>query len=207
MCILTTVPNDGDYYKGHFDINLDEQLWPYHVPEIPAKAINTNDEKIVRAGESDTLRGVISYKTIKVEAGGRLYFDESEISVKNLQLDAGSSIDFVKPGLSTILHVNEHIQWNTVIENRNFGNVARGFKLYYYGGERFFVHGVWAGTLIAPNAKLVLGQTQNKKIYGQFLGKGVTVHQYSKIFRVPFNPQKSTTSSMPLDVAWLGGRK
>lgn len=205
--ILTTVPNDGDYYKGHFDINIDEQLWPYHVPEIPAKAINTNDEKIVRAGESDTLRGVISFKTIKVEAGGRLYFDESEISVKNLQLDAGSSIDFVKPGFSTILHVNENIHWNTIIDNQNFGAIATGFKLYYYGSERFFVHGVWAGTLIAPNAKLVLGQTQNKKIYGQFLGKGVTVHQYSKIFRVPFNPKKSNTSNTLLNVAWLGGRK
>jgi len=205
--ILTTVPNDGDYYKGHFDINLDEQLWPYHVPEISAKAVNTNEEKIVRAGERDTLRGLVSFKTVKVEAGGKLYFDEGEINVKNLQLDAGSSIDFVRPSFSTILHVNENIQWNTTIENQDFGAIAKGFKLYYYGSERFFVHGVWAGTLIAPNAKLVLGQTQNKRIYGQFLGKGVTVHQYSKIFRVPFNPQKSTTSSMPLDVAWLGGRK
>ena len=52
--------------------------------------------------------------------------------------------------------------------------------------------------------KLVLGQTENKKIYGQFLGNGVTVHQFSKIFRVPFNPKKTTTSSMLLDVAWLG---
>ena len=180
------------------------KLSPTPVGLFFARSINTNTEKIVRAGECDTLSGYVSFKTIKVEAGGKLYFDECEISVKNLQLDAGSSIVLVKPGLSTILHVNEHIQWNTVIENRNFGNVARGFKLYYYGGERFFVHGVWAGTLIVPNAKLVLGQTQNKKLYGQFYGKGVTVHQYSKIFRVPFNPKKTTTSSMPLDVAWLG---
>ena len=150
------------------------------------------------------MSGYVSFKTIKVEAGGKLYFDEGEISVKNLQLDAGSSIAFVKPGFSTILHVNENIQWNTTIESQDFGAVARGFKLYYYGSERFFVHGVWAGTIIAPNAKLVLGQTQNKKIYGQFYGKGVTVHQYSKIFRVPFNPQKTITSSTLLDVAWFG---
>jgi len=172
-----------------------------------ARSINTNTEKIVRAGECDTLAGVVSFKTIKVEAGGKLYFDEGEISMKNLQLDAGSSIDFVKPGFSTILHVNENIHWNTTIENQNFGAVAKGFKLYYYGGERFFVHGVWAGTLIVPNAKLVLGQTQNKKLYGQFYGKGVTVHQYSKIFRVQFKPQKSITSNAQLNVAWLGGKK
>lgn len=130
-----------------------------------------------------------------------------KISVKNLQLDAGSSIDFVKPGFSTILHVNEHIQWNTVIENRNFDAVAEGFKLYYYGSEQFFVHGAWAGTIIAPNAKLVLGQTHNKELYGQFYGRGVVVHQYSKVYRVPFTPKKTTTSSTLLDVAWIGGRK
>lgn len=105
------------------------------------------------------------------------------------------------------LHVNENIHWNTTIENQNFGDIAKGFKLYYYGSERFFVHGVWAGTLIVPNAKLVLGQTQNKKLYGQFYGKGVTVHQYSKIFRVQFKPQKSITSNAQLNVAWLGGKK
>ena len=55
--------------------------------------------------------------------------------------------------------------------------------------------------------KLVLGQTHNKVLYGQFYGKGVVVHQYSKVFRVPFNPQKSTTSNALLNVAWLGGRK
>ena len=194
----------GDFYKEVGDFNYGENVWPYHIPEFFARSINTNTEKIVRAGECDTLAGVVSFKTIKVEAGGKLYFDEGEISVKNLQLDAGSSIDFVKPGFSTILHVNENIHWNTTIENQNFGDIAKGFKLYYYGSERFFVHGVWAGTIIAPNAKLVLGQTQNKKIYGQFYGKGVTVHQYSKIFRVPFNPQKTITSSTLLDVAWFG---
>ena len=92
-------------------------------------------------------------------------------------------------------------------ENQDFGAVAKGFKLYYYGSERFFVHGVWAGTIIAPNAKLVLGQTQNKKYYGQFLGNGVSVHQYSKIFRVLFNPKKSTAPNTPLDVAWIGDEK
>ena len=61
--------------------------------------------------------------------------------------------------------------------------------------------------MIAPNAKLVLGQTENKKIYGQFLGKGVTVHQFSKIFRVSYKSRKSITSNAQLNVAWLGDEK
>jgi hypothetical protein len=52
--------------------------------------------------------------------------------------------------------------------------------------------------------KLVLGQTHNKELYGQFYGRGVVVHQYSKVYRVPFTPKKTTTSSTLLDVAWFG---
>ena len=124
--------------------------------------------------------------------------------MNNLQLDAGATIDFVKPGFSTVLHVNEKIQWNAVFENAKKSIIAKGFKLYYYGSDRFFVHGAWAGTIIAPNAQLVLGQTQNKEIIGQFYGRSVVVHQYSKVYRAPFNPQKSFIFNMPLAVAWLG---
>ena len=197
----------NDYYKGKVDFNEDENRWPWRIPEYSAKVINSNREKIVKAGECDTLKNHDTFKKIKVEAGGVLYFDEGEITVDDLQLDAGSRIAFVKPGFSTIVHVNEKIQWNVSIETQSILAVAQGFKLYYYGEERFFVHGVWAGTLIAPNAKLVLGQTQNKKMYGQFLGKGVTVHQYSKIFRVLFNPKKTIMSNTPFNVAWIGGHK
>ena len=202
--ILQSVSYVNEFYTGYLDVNHDERLWPYHFPEFSSKVVNTNAEKIVKAGECDTLRGFVTFKTIKVEAGGKLYFDEGEIAVNNLQLDAGATIDFVKPGFSTILHVNEKIQWNATTENAKKSIIANGFKLYYYGSDRFFVHGAWAGTIIAPNAQLVLGQTHNKELYGQFYGRGVVVHQYSKVYRVLFNPQKSTTINTQLDVAWLG---
>jgi len=205
--VLQSISSLNEFYLGLTDFNLYAYQWPYHIPEITAMFVNTNAEKIVRAGECDTLKGVVSFKTIKVEAGGKLYFDEGEITVNNLQLDARATIDFMKPGFSTILHVNEKIQWNATIENENKSIIATGFKLYYYGSERFFVHGAWAGTIIAPNAQLVLGQTHNKELYGQFYAKSIIVHQYSKVYRVPFKPQKLTTSSTLLDVAWIGGRK
>ncbi len=100
--------------------------------------------------------------------------------------------------------MKENFQWNAATENAKKSIIAKGFKLYYYGSDRFFVHGAWAGTIITPNAQLVLGQTHNKELYGQFYGRGVVVHQYSKVYRVPFNPQKSTTANTQLDVAWLG---
>ena len=197
----------NEYYNGRADFNEDESRWPWHIPEYSAKVTDSNREKIVKSGECDTLKNNDVFKKIKVEAGGILYFDEGEIIVNDLQLDAGSRIAFVKPGFSTILHVNEKIQWNSSIANQSIDTVASSFKLYYYGEERYFVHGVWAGTLIAPNAKLVLGQTQNKEMYGQFLGKGVSVHQYSKVFRVLFHPKKTIMSNTPFNVAWIGGHK
>lgn len=45
--------------------------------------------------------------------------------------------------------------------------------------------------IFAPNADLVLGQS-SKKLYGRFLGKNVTVHQYAQVYSVPFNPEMKT---------------
>ena len=206
--VLQSVSSLNEFYTGiqDMDFNLYEYQWPYHIPEFTVKTVNSDTVKIVRVGECDTLKGVVSFKTVKVEAGGKLYFDEGEITVNNLQLDAGATIDFVKPSFSTILHVNEKIQWNASTEYEKKSVIAEGFKLYYYGSDRFFVHGAWAGTIIAPNAQLVLGQAQNKELYGQFYGKSIIVHQYSKVTRVPFKPHKSTPSTL-LDVAWIGGEK
>ena len=43
----------------------------------------------------------------------------------------------------------------------------------------------------ASNADLVLGQS-SKKLYGRFLGKNVTVHQYAQVYSIPFNPEMNT---------------
>lgn len=67
-------------------------------------------------------------------------------------------------------------------------NPKGDIKLYYYGTETFDVAGRWGGSLIAPNAKVILGQNWNKEIYGQFLAKQIVVHQYAKVWKVAFNP-------------------
>ena len=51
--------------------------------------------------------------------------------------------------------------------------------------------GMWAGTIFAPNADLILGQS-NKSLYGRFLGKNVTVHQYAQVYSIPFAPEMNT---------------
>ena len=53
------------------------------------------------------------------------------------------------------------------------------------------VDGYWAGTIYAARAPLILGQTV-KKVYGRFLGHGVTDHQNTDVYRVDFNLIQST---------------
>ena len=72
--------------------------------------------------------------------------------------------------------------------NDDLEKVARGFKLIQYGSETMTVEGMWAGTIFAD---LVLGQS-SKKLYGRFLGKNVTVHQYAQVYGIPFAPEMNT---------------
>ena len=46
---------------------------------------------------------------------------------------------------------------------------------------------MWAGTIYAPKAKIILGQV-TKNIYGRVLARDVVIHQFAKVFRVDFDP-------------------
>lgn len=188
--IYTTQMQEGA--SGRREVNEDARLWPFAIPEISPKENFSRDEIIVKSGEEFTLFGTKSLHSLKVEAGGKLYLGEGEFVVDNLQLDSKSEITFINPGYKTILHVNNRISWNGDAQSDALGStIASGFKLYYYGTETFFVYGLWRGTIIAPNAMVVLGQNQRKVLYGQFLAKQLTVHQYSTIWFIPFNPKES----------------
>ena len=78
--------------------------------------------------------------------------------------------------------------------------IARGVMLMQHGSETMFIEGEWAGTILAQNADLVLGQS-NKIVYGRFAGKNVTVHQYATVKIVPFNP------TALYEVVFLGGAR
>lgn len=75
--------------------------------------------------------------------------------------------------------------------NSDLERVAKGFLLIQHGGETMTVEGSWAGTIFAPNADLVLGQS-SKKLYGRFLGRDVTVLQYATVHHVAFEPETAT---------------
>lgn len=118
----------------------------------------------------------------------------------DLQLEAGSAVEFIQKGHKSILHTMNQVIWRCQIspvilsnyyrDSRNV-SIAQGFKLIHHGNNPLFIEGEWAGTIFAPKARLVLGQAK-KEIYGRFVGNGITVHQYATLHAVPFAPVAGT---------------
>ena len=134
-----------------------------------------------------------TFSTLHVEPRGTLIIEPGEMFIdKKLQIDPNATIRFSEPGKSTVFHTNGEIIWRPYnSEDANniqyWTNVARGFKLAHHSSQRFYIEGLWAGTIFAPKAKVIMGQV-NKTIYGRILARDVVVHQYAKIYRVDFNP-------------------
>ena len=109
----------------------------------------------------------------------------------------------MNPGYKNVFHLNGPCIWRAKLKRQNNvkdSTIARGVKLMQHGSETMFIEGEWAGTILAPNADLVLGQS-NKIVYGRFAGKNVTVHQYAVVKFVPFNP------TALYEVVFLGGAR
>ena len=66
-------------------------------------------------------------------------------------------------------------------------SAAQHIMVYYYGTNTVFIQTDFAGTIIAPNAEVVVGQA-GKNFYGSIFAKSIVVHQYTKVTWVPFIP-------------------
>lgn len=151
------------------------------------------EKKIVRNKEIFVLNDGAAFRSLKVEPGGKLVIAAGEFYIDSLlQLEPNAKIEFLNPGKASVLHLNGDIIWRltsdySLTDAVYWSNVARGFKLVQHSSKKMFIEGPFGGTIYAPLSKLVLGQ-DTKMIYGRFLAKDITVHQYSKVFRVDYNP-------------------
>lgn len=177
-----------------------EENWVWSVNQNLASIGVGNLEKVVKSGEIYILTNGTRLNKLKVESGGFLWIGMGEMFVGELQLEAGSMVDFSNPGYSTILHVGQNVIWRANVDltgvNPNkirdkMFDIAEGFKMVYYGTNPLYIEGAWAGTIYAPKAKLVLGQA-NKTIYGRFVGNGISVHQYAKLNAVRWIPKRES---------------
>ena len=64
-------------------------------------------------------------------------------------------------------------------------SAAQHFMIYYYGTNPVYIQTEFAGTIIAPNAEVIVGQV-GKNFYGAIYTKSIVVHQDTKVTWVPF---------------------
>ena len=147
-------------------------------------------EHVVKDGEVFEWKESDKYKTLKVEAGGKLVLNPGTFIAKELILDRKSAVEFTKPGEATQVVAMDFLNWRTEIINEDLPLVARGFKLItYMQSQRLYTLGInWAGTLYAPKSYVVFGQASNKLMYGRFYGDIVIVHQRTNVVRVDYDP-------------------
>ncbi len=147
-------------------------------------------EHVVKDGEVFEWKESDKYKTLKVEAGGKLVLNPGTFIAKELILDRKSTVEFTKPGEATQVVAMDFLNWRTEIINEDLPLVARGFKLItYMQSQRLYTLGInWAGTLYAPKSYVVFGQASNKLMYGRFYADIAIVHQRTNVVRVDYDP-------------------
>ena len=168
--------------------------WPYRVADGEEHHIDSmlgTAELVVHNGQQALLNDGDHYRSVRVMYGGKLKVNPGKMYIGNIQLESGSQLEFLEPGKETVIHAEGSFLWRTTLINEDRALVARGFKLIQYGEQPMFVEGQWAGTIHAARAQLILGQTI-KELHGRFLGNMVTVHQNTDVYRVDFNPIRST---------------
>lgn len=155
-----------------------------------------SSKKEVSTGETFYFSNGMAYDTLKIDNGATLVLEPGEMFVRGLlQLEPGAVIEFSNPGVKTILNVDGKLNWKTSsnrpLEDMNYWNsVASGFMLVLHKSGTIYIEGDLCGTLYAPLAKIIIGQTK-KIYYGRILAKDIVVHQRTKIFRVDFNPKEN----------------
>ena len=184
-----TTQNNVKFSRAFFSTL--KTLWPYRVAELSPMPSAGDSIADVAYGKSRTLKNGDRIKTLRVHSGGTLFIAPGEMYAENIQLESGSRVQFINPGQRTVLHLNGTVIWRAHNQNEDLEQVAKGFMLAQHGNETMTVEGMWAGTIFAPNADLILGQS-NKKLYGRFLGRNITVHQYATVYSVNFNPETTT---------------
>lgn len=151
---------------------------------------------VVNAGESvyydDLFDAKASSTVYMFNSNSELIVNESGTRlVGGISFQSGSRINMTDKG-NIELHVGERFQWNGAIVDNDVVHAAQNIVVYYYGTETAYIQTNFAGTIIAPNAKVVVGQS-GKEFYGSIQAKEIVVHQNTKFTWVPYvAPEKKS---------------
>ena len=145
-----------------------------------------------RSPVSGCIKGPGSVRAAKLFPEYEFYVQvKVEIWVNEIQLHDNSQLMYSQTNKTTILHVCGNFTWRAKIQNDDYPLIAQHFKLIQHSKQNMFVDNVFAGTILAPSSNVILGQS-NKIFYGSVIANDITVHQYSRIYHIPFLNEKST---------------
>ncbi len=162
-----------NFFENTFDWNLDFEI---------------NNTRVLNSGENLT-SGLLSYNFRKVDfnfnSGSSLILNvPGEFYAGALKFQKDSKLIPQTNG-SVIFYVGNDFQWNGTIVADDMVSAAHHFMIYYYGTNPVYIQTEFAGTIIAPNAKVIVGQV-GKNFYGAIYAKSIVVHQDTKVTWVPF---------------------
>ena len=147
------------------------------------RAFNTNETAIASRdlGIGSTNTGFIfnSYSQLIVDGSQRK-------QTSSLQFQSGAKLNILSGSLE--LHVGKNFQWNGEIVAESMIKAAQNIIVYYYGTETVYIQTNFAGTIIAPNAEVVVGQAHGKRYYGTIFAKRIVLHQNTIFTWVPYSP-------------------
>ena len=162
-----------NFFENTFDWNLDFEI---------------NNTRVLKSGENLT-SGLLSYNFRKVDfnfnSGSSLILNvPGEFYAGALKFQKDSKLIPQTNG-SVIFYVGNDFQWNGTIVADDMVSAAHHFMIYYYGTNPVYIQTEFAGTIVAPNAKVIVGQV-GKNFYGAIYAKSIVVHQDTKVTWVPF---------------------
>lgn len=118
-------------------------------------------------------------------SGSELVFNQmGNLQAGSLNFQKGAKLH-APTGSSVTFHIGKNFQWNGTIVANDMVAAAQHIMVIYYGSNTVFVQTNFAGTIIAPNAEVVIGQS-GKEFYGAIFAKSIVVHQETKVTWVPF---------------------
>lgn len=123
-------------------------------------------------------------------SGSNLVFNTNVCLAGSLRFQNGAKM--YAPTESVVFHIGNDFQWNGTIETNDMISAAQRIMVYYYGTNRVFIQSDFAGTIVAPNAEVVVGQS-GKNFYGAIYAKSIVIHQNTRITWVPFVSQQNNS--------------
>ena len=192
--VVTTEPEDliqqnNVQIMGHISYVFDTGDM---LPGVSAMSINfsgaPNTYTTVESGKTATLAPG-KYGHYIVHGNGTLNLTSGDYYFRSFRMESKSKLNLDETDGPIVIYIQGDFGMRAKLNHSKAGREGTANLLFYcVGSQDIFLGGddPFNGSVIAPNAKIIGGQEQNKVFEGMFIGKEVNFHQGSIVTCVPF---------------------